>query len=262
MTMEQFRKVFHRNPAERALWEKIARRFILPPHSPFALPMGSWGKREAKLKSWFPIRYFVWDTLPDFWRYKIARRWRDGRYWIRYRTTDKYHVVNTGLSPNYYDPDIRMLHVNFQILKDFVEIELASMNSAMSDKDEDEDISKGLRRFGKLLRWRRRKQIRDPKGGLEHLEWEINETSGHQQSNALEKKTLYLWWTDIRPNRAESLSTPLVWANKEDEEGLAGVLKGTNSHLYKMSHKLDEFYEREDDEMLERLMRVRKSLWT
>lgn len=261
MTMEKFRRYFHRNPSERALWEKIARKFILPPHGPRALPLGSWGKREDKLKRHFPIRYFVWDTLPDFWRYRILRKFRDARHWIRYRTTDKYHIVQTGLKPNYYDPDHRMLHVNFQILKDFVEIELASMNSAMNGHDDD-DVGTGLRRFGKMLRRRRRKDFRDPKSGLDHLDWEISDTSGHQQASAIEKKALYLWWTEYRENRIDTLDHPLIWANKERESGLASVMKGSNRDLYKLSHKLDEFYSREDDEMLERLIRVRKSLWT
>ena len=47
------------------------------------------------------------------------------KYWIKYRTTDKYHVVKTGLKPGYYECDTRILHVNFNMLKDFVEVESA-----------------------------------------------------------------------------------------------------------------------------------------
>ena len=259
--MDNLRRYFHRNPSERALWEKIARRFILPPHGPRALPMGAWEKRDAKLKHHFPIRYFMWDTLPHLWNVEVYRRYRNIRGWIRYRTTDKYHIVNTGLKPNYYDPDHRMLHVNFQILKDFVEIELASMMSSSED-DEGEDAGKFLKKFGKRLRRARRKNYRRPDLGLKHLDWEISETQGHQQEAAKEKKALYLWWTEYRENRIDTLSDPLIWAKKDEDSSFKSILKGANRELYKLSHNLDEFYAREDDEMLERLMRVRKSLWT
>lgn len=261
MTMDKFYKLFHRNPAERALWEKIARRFILPPHGPRALPLGRWDTRETKLKRHYPVRWFIWETLPDFWNYKVVRKFRDTKYWFRYRTTDKYHVVKTGLKPNYYDPDTRMLHVNFQILTDFVEIELASMHLAMNGSDDDDSL-KGLSRFKKLWRKRRRRNIRDAKEGLAHLDWEISDTQGHQQSSAVEKKALYLWWTVYRKDRIDTLDHPLIWANREEDVSLTNALRGANRALYKISHNLDEFYNAEDDEMLERLMRIRTSLWT
>jgi len=45
-------------------------------------------------------------------------------WWIRYRTFSRYHIVNTGLSPRYYDVDELMFHACFSLLGRFVEGEL------------------------------------------------------------------------------------------------------------------------------------------
>lgn len=251
---------FHRNPAERTILEKIARRFILPPHGPRSLPLGSWGVRDEKLKRRFPIRFFVWDTIPDFYRYSIRNRYRGAKNWVRFRTWDRYDLIRMEISKDYHDPDYRMLHANFQILKDFVEIELAAMQSI--DSRGDEDVSTFLKKFGKHFRRFKRKNIRNGELGLEHLKWEIEETSGHQQISALEKRNLYLWWTQERPLRADPYESPL-FHDPLAAMDLKSMFQGPhNRALMKARSALEAFYEAEDEEMLIRLMKIRRSLWT
>lgn len=255
---------FHRNPAERTLVEKIARRFILPPHGPKALPMGRWGVREERLKRTFPIRFFIWDTVPDFWRYQISNRYKRGKNWVRYRTWDRYDIVKLEVEKTYHDPDYRLLHANFQLLKDFVEIELASMMDA-SDERNNEEIDSFLKRVGKHIRFRRRKMLRSPEQGIKHLDWEIEETTGHQKTSAVEKKELYLWWTQYRPLRADPYDSALFKDPNDNGEpwSLATMVrKPFNRPLAEARQALENMYEAEDEEMLIRLMKVRRSLWS
>jgi len=256
----------HRNPADRTFIEKIARRFILPPHGPFSLPIGQWGVRDDRLKSSFPWRFFIWDTVPIWWSHNFTQRKKNVRNWIRFRTWDRYDVLKMEISKDYHDPDYILLHANFQILKDFVEIELAAMNDATSeDEPETDDISSFLGNFGKKFRRYKRKRIRNPSSGLKHLDWEIAETSGTQTASAQEKKLLYLWWTQVRPTRADPYEHPLFNEPQdlsEDQSFAAIFNRPHNKELAEARSKLEAFYEEEDEEMLIRLIKVRRSMWT
>ena len=59
--------------------------------------------------------------------YPTKRFFNDIKYWFIYRFHPKhrYHVVDTGLAPGYYDKDYLILHSVFNILKEYVEVELA-----------------------------------------------------------------------------------------------------------------------------------------
>lgn len=258
-------KYFHRNPEERKLWEKVARRFILPPHGPRSLPMGRWGMREKKLKRLYPVRFWVWDTVPDLYRDNVTHRWRRTRNWFRYRFKDRYDIVQLELEKDYHEPDTRLLYANFQILKDFVEIELASMHSAAEEDDSDKDeVGTFLQKFGKKLRRNRRQQLRQPEKGLAYLDWEISDTSGTQQSSAVEKKEIYLWWTQARPARADLYSSELLRdPDEEPNEDLGAIFnRPYNREYHERRNKLEQFYHNEDEEMLIRLIKIRQSLWT
>ena len=54
----------------------------------------------------------LWDRLVS-----------DPYYWVKYRTVSKFHVVDTGLEPGYYDKDHLMIHACFTLLVQFVEKE-------------------------------------------------------------------------------------------------------------------------------------------
>lgn len=253
---------FNRNPADRSLWEKIARRFILPPHGPSALPLGSWGKRDERLRARFPIRFFVWDTLPDFWSIQVVNRYKAAKNWIRFRTWDRYDVLRLEISKDYHDPDYRMLHANFQILKDFVEIELAAWQENSEDDTTNASTKWFLSHCTKTFHRYKKKQIRRGDLGLKHLEWEIEETQGNQRDAAKEKKILYLWWTVSRPLRADVYDSPLFEKDDGDVDLKTLFNKPFNRRLANMRSNLEEFYTKEDEEMLIRLMRIRRSLWT
>jgi len=219
--------------------------------------MHKWEKYDRLRKKMFPVRWFLSETLPDAWN-AFTTPFHHARNWVRYRVLDRYHVLKLDVEPGYMDPDEIMLQANFKILKDFVEIELAAMNFA-SDKLAGPSM---LSRFKSLYRWGRRLDQRNPASGLAHLDWEITECKGTPQGDsAAEKKLLYLWWTQDRPARFDIYEDPhFDW-----QKGSVFVGRGLNS-VNRMSGRLaarcEAFYEDQDDEMLVRLMKVRKSLWT
>jgi hypothetical protein len=248
---------WHRFPADRTFVEKLLRKFTFPNYDHIALTSVAWRKRDAKLRSRFPIRWFFNETCIDFWNYEVKARYNTVRNWLRYRTTARYHVVKLQTEPGYMDPDTRLMMTNFQILKDYVEIELAAMNEATNNCEGDEPLHKAMGRFRKKYR----RGHRYPDKGLQYLDWEIKECAGNVQgTTAAEKKELYLWWTQYRPARLEVYSDPLIWG--KDERSGEDLFNGSNAWEYHLCHELENMYHREDEEMLIRLMKIRTSLWT
>ena len=245
---------WHRFPKDRTPFERFLRKFILPDLPWAALQMLQWERHDRLMKALFPIRWFIFDTMPSFWRSHISGPWTRFNNWFRYRIFDRYHVVVIDTEPGYMDPDERMLRVNFQILVDFVEIELASFHSASLEADN--EITSWSNSVKKLFRRNRRRNHRDPEGGMAYLDWEISVTNSHQARAAAEKKDLYLWWTVERPNRFDLYTDPhLGWnENKNNSDYLR--------HDYTLVHSCETIYEEQDQEMLIRLMKVRRSLWT
>ena len=198
------------------------------------------------------------EKLYDIW-FDIKNAVKNAERWIAFRTYDKYHVVKTDLEPGYYDIDTRILHSNFTLLVDFVEIEKASLQYVFSSEEEK---NKSRVSFDKLTK--------EPKKelGLQYLNWEIENDEEffpkQQKVSAKEIKNLYLWWTEVRPSRIDPYDK-----YEEELDELSGSLNNMPEknkkkliNLYKKIAKLEDQYEKEDDAMLIRLMNVRRNLWT
>ena len=244
---------WHRFPKDRTPLERFLRKFYLPDLPWSALQMEQWDRHERLMKAWFPIRWFFFDSIPNVWRRRISGPWSRFKDWFRYRIFDRYHVVVIDTKPGYMDPDERMLRANFQILTDFVEIELASFHRVSQEADSNVAWWKRAR---KLFRRNRRQRHRDPESGIAYLDWEIADTGGHQAHAAAEKKDLYLWWTVERPNRFDLYTDPhLGWKENDANDDFL-------KHDYTLVHNCEAIYEEQDQEMLIRLMKIRRSLWT
>lgn len=199
------------------------------------------------------------EKLYDIW-FDIKNAVKNAERWIAFRTYDKYHVLKTDLKPGYYDIDTRILHSNFSLLVDFVEIEKASLQYFFASYEEAKNKSRVS--FNKLTK-EQKKEL-----GLQYLNWEIENDQEffpkQQKVSAKEIKNLYLWWTEVRPSRIDpydkyeeeldKMSSPLGTMSEKDKKKLI--------NLYKKIGKLEEQYEKEDDAMLIRLMNVRRNLWT
>ena len=152
----------------------------------------------------------------------------------------------------WYDCDTRLFEAGFQILVDYVEGELAWMQILNESKN------KWYHRWLSVPNARER--------GLKLLEWEIQlgDDSISQSKAAKEIRDLYLWYKDVRPNRIDPFSEvpdrPVVF----DENGEMEQMEHDEeySKLVMEAFKKEESQEEEDTEMLVRLMKIRRSMWT
>jgi hypothetical protein len=224
-------------------------------------------KEVAPVRYWFKheFRYFI---LPIKWKCETIRNW------IRYRTYDRYHIVDTGLTPGYYDPLTTMLHVNFNIMKDFVEVEQAWHSYMWSDdwKTQASWYEKHMPFYRFFYPFRR------PDLGIKHLEWAStlddpslppHERCDSQAQHARELLIIYKWWVHDRPAR-KKIDYP-----EYSDQGLDGLLACFDADFDQtapdfVAHRAamdkgidqDELWEKEDEEFLIRLMKIRRGLWT
>jgi len=243
---------------------------------PKAATSEEWGKwkRENDGKVGYWIAEEALDYIQDAFLF-IPDVYHRIEIYIRNRYIDKPHYLDTKLKRGeWYEFDTRIIRGLFETLVDFVEIEKAHMQHLSEYWVEEEENKK--RSWYQFGRGRKNKHTPSRDAGLKHLEWEIGlgEESPYQAATAKEIKELYLWWKDIRPNRPD----PFVesgWSEYSEQEHKAGRgLFGPNvrekteeerAHLTELSNKcaqLEEAYDAEDEEMLIRLIKIRKGCWT
>ena len=164
---------------------------------PVALPFGEWKKWREEQKKTRPIMYFcqlvVWQKIKSICEDIHRKFWHDPIYAIKYRTTHKYNVLDTGLEPSYYDLDTRILHGLFNELVNFVECEKAWINVVWGK----EPGKRGL--F---------ERFRSPELGVQYLQSEIDLEGDENKTNAeIAKETLalYKWWKEVYLTRPDPM---------------------------------------------------------
>jgi hypothetical protein len=260
--------------------EKITKYFDL--EKPQALGLREWGEWYANTKAKRPFAYFVMETVPD----KVRSAWlfvskpiRELRYGIRVRVFDRYHVINTGLKPGYYDCDTRMIHGMFNLLVDYVEIEQAWIH-VVFDKNE----QRKRKHPWWSCNWTRFKAFRDPQAGIDHLKWLMTLDSptlpAYQQNPphaaaAREIWEIYHWWKFVRPSRPDphdaSGWTKYCSEKRSVTGSLADIFDPPDEtpeerqqirDMLDKTRALEEAYDNEDEDYLIRLIKIRSYLWT
>lgn len=211
------------------------------------------------------------------------------KYYINNRWVSKTHALTAhprDIKPGtWHDVGNRFLPCLFNELQDFVEVELAWWHLAWNEEGRAKYKAPWWR-FG----WWNLRMWRCPQAGLDNLEWQRNlkydnEYPGMdveekhkgkptpQAVNAQEILDLYTWWTQTYRNRPEPMEAS-GWSAYCEAERLAngGRLRfnGDKSpELAKMSkaamkklQKIEADYEKEDEQMMIRLIKVRQGLWT
>lgn len=239
-----------------------------------------WRLWREKAKKAHPFRYWLADKGLDKMQDVVlfpADAIHAGKCYIRNRFIDKTNALTAHrkhIKPgDYSNVSYRMLPCMFDTLVDFVEMEKAWMMK-ISDPDK-----------YKLPWWQKIKAIRlnlkpDKKLGMEHLEWEAALT---YTENGVEKPTpqalaareiidLYIWWTEVYSNRPDPMDASGWSAYCElhrksgydlfDDTPITPEMEEMKDAAHKSSSELEELYENEDTEMLIRLVKVRRSLWT
>lgn len=237
---------------------------------PRAMTMEGWAEWKRNAQQTNRIAFWVADTglnlVQDVirWPLDVAE---SAVYQVRMRFIERRHVMRTGLPAGFYEYDTRLLHAMFTELVDFVEVEKAWMSVLWSDEDAVKYklpwwAKRRLTRFG---RWRCKQ------AGIDYLNWEISlkdtENGGHcvrQSDAASELLALYRWWTEVRPARVDP------FADEAMVESAAKTLDGSDTpedkehraQLAAAGFDLERQYADEDCEMMIRVVRISRSMWT
>jgi hypothetical protein len=254
---------------------------------PTALSWGQWDVWEDELKKSKPVAYFFTEVLPDWIEYipKYTIDYvYDAIYYIRNRLEGSHRLSSELKKGTYHELSSRLLHSCFDSYVEFIEVEEANMHVAFSSKEDREKYNVPWWRWNRLFRI---KTWRNEQAAIDHLKWEMtldkpnpndpnHQLSEHQAISAREKMALYTWWKHIRPARGDAWDDSgfgAFWIEMdklhgEDWLGLGGKGKMTPAQkrkydkLCKIKDDLDVQREQEDEDMLIRLIKIRKSLWT
>jgi hypothetical protein len=223
------------------------------------------------------VVYYVPDTLYSI-KYYINNRWVTRTHSLTAHPRD----IKPG---NWCDVGNRFLPCLFNELQDFVEVELAWSHIAWGDKEARAKYEPPFWASG----WWRWRTWRCPQAGLDHLDWEMTLTMDddwgvekdspnygkptQQAIKAKELKQLYIWWTQTYRNRPDPYEASgwtaaceaqrlanggkLSWNNPKDP-----VLKKAQDKAHKLLQKIEADYQKEDEAMMIRLIKVRHGLWT
>lgn len=161
----------------------------------------------------------------------IKRKINDAIWWVKHRTTHRYHIIDIsgqdGYDRGWIDRDHAMYLACFKILCDFVELE-------------DPDI--GNRTLANYT--------------SENYKPEGDELAALEAQIADEKEIRYLydWWTTGRRYLHEK-------ARKQLDAAGPGIEKYKTPEFEAWCKEMDRL-DAMDEEMLARLMKVRRRLWT
>ena len=256
---------------------------------PGALTSEGWDAWHTKAQAAHPIRYWIAEEGLDHLQkfvYYIPDKLNDVRYYINNRWVSNSHALTAhprDIQPgNWSDVGNRFLPCMFNELVDFVEIEQAWHHCIWSD-DMKTKYDVPWYRKG-WLRWR---TWRSAEAGMEYLRWAetltneefLEEGEKHKAEPTFQAKAakeiiqLYTWWTVTYRNRPDPYEAS-GWTAACEASRIANggrlsfsgdkdpVLKKASDKAHKLLQKIEADYEKEDEEMMIRLIKIRGSLWT
>ena len=259
---------------------------------PGAATSRGWNTWHKEAKGKHPFRYWLADDALDFVQNIVdwpGEQVNSVRYYINNRWISRSHSLTahpSDIKPGQWqDVGNRFLPCLFNELVDFVEIETA-WNHCMWNEEAREKYQVPWWRKG----WLRLRVWRSAECGIEHLEWaaaltwstngavpgdpNFNKPTG-QALAAQEILDLYHWWKEERPQRVDPSDasgwTALCAARREknpdrffdlDDDDDSAKQRGLSARALKLSGKIEAAYEKEDEQMMIRLIKIRQSLWT
>lgn len=241
-----------------------------------------WDEWRETTRKAFPVGWFLTETLPDWldslWDW-INSPYYDTRYYFRNRFIRKTHVLRTDCPVGqYWDTDSRILTAMANAVIDFVEIELAyKSNWCVTDAS-------------KTAVWR---DGRCPELGLDYLRQEqemvYDENESYHQPELLGQRhpqaitadeILAIYnWAKNRPNRPDPHDIS-GWTEVCEETRIAADAAGKSYFGYSFgpdkdpeieaksraaldkSREIEKQYDDEDTDMLMRIVKIRRTLWS
>jgi hypothetical protein len=253
------------------------------PERPTYATAEDWDKYREEWETKYPRLNWWTDDFIDRIQdvcYFPRDLWKHIYHKLNARFNDQYYLGKSDLNKwEYHEIDTRMLHINFQMLVDFIEVERCGYKN---EKWYQRGYASFI--FGKL---------RDPVEGMNNLEWEtelkfdesyygpgwtkeqvmkeFGDRYGQdtpQAEKAKEILALYYWWKarPARPDPYEESGYNKIAAEEEykitKKRRLSFQLSKEMSEAYDRIHEIEEKYAKEDDEMLAKLISIRRSLWS
>lgn len=257
---------------------------------PHAETSKGWRLWTREAKAAHPFRYWLADEGLDYLQTFVM--WPiDKLYAIKYYINNRWVTRTHALTAHprdiargeWCDVGNRFLPCLFNELVDFVEVELAWWHLVWEGKEKRQQYKAPWWNFG----WFRMRLWRCPQAGLDNLEWQRNLKNDdtwmekddprfgqptYQAVAAQEILDLYTWWTVTRPARPDPYEasgwSAICAKRREDRDTDVFISDDTEQEREESRKALDIIqemetkYEAEDEEMLIRLIKVRKSLWT
>lgn len=249
-----------------------------------------WGTIEKDARNAHPVRFWLAETGLNYLQkiiYFIPDMLYDAKCYINNRWFDRTNALvahSRDIKPGQWrDVGDRFLPCLFNSLVDFVEIELAWWHIVWND-----EMKKKFHAPWYARGWFKFSFWRSPECGLANLEWQRNlkweEDQVGKDSPDIGKLTpqaikaqeildLYTWWTVTRPARPDPYDasgwTEYCRLCEQLPGGMFSSINQKDAKLKKMSKqahkildKMEADYEKEDEAMMIRLIKVRHGLWT
>ncbi|CAB4241711.1 hypothetical protein UFOVP71_249 [uncultured Caudovirales phage] len=249
-----------------------------------------WDEWTTEAQRYNPVRYWLAEEGLDYLQ-KVVFYVPDTLYSIKYYVNNRWVTKTNALTAHprdikpgdWSDVGNRFLPCLFNELVDFVEVELAWWHIAW-----DEEARKQFKSPWYATGWFRWRTWRSPECGLANLEWQrqlrwkedevgkdfkgLGELTP-QAVKAQEILDLYTWWTTTYRNRPDPHDASgwtaycelsrlanggkLSWGGDKTPE-----LKKASKLAHKELRRIEAAYEKEDEAMMIRLIKVRHGLWT
>ena len=247
-----------------------------------------WDDWNEKAKAYNPIRYWLAEQGLDYAQqvvFYVPDLLYSIKYYVNNRWVTRTHSLTASprdIKPGAWrDVGDRFLPCLFNELVDFVEVELAWWHVVW-----DEEAAKEFKAPWYSRGWFRWRTWRNSLAGIANLSWqrklvwtedEVGPDSKDigkptpQAKKAQEIFDLYYWWKITRPARPDPYEASgynsVIEKTREMNGGKLAwntppELKKANATAHKLLSKMEADYEKEDEEMMIRLIRVRHGLWT
>jgi Skp family chaperone for outer membrane proteins len=175
--------------------------------------------------------------------------WYDPKWWVinRFFKTRWRVTARTLKKGQYYDIDTTILHINMEMLCDFIENEkngypweLTELNKKLKNEPSALDCDK---------------------------ETGISGMPEHQWKSMVVAWEIYEWWKNYEKRQEEIDSVyDEIPERKNDSDCVMGMFSKENREIakpyYAKIHELEDKLDKEEQEMLIKLIEIRKFLWT
>ena len=257
---------------------------------PAAETSKGWRVWNEHAKASHPVRYWIVEEGLDRLQsiiYWPADLLHSIKYYINNRWVTRTHALTAhprDIKPGQWqDVGYRFLPCMFNELVDYVEVELAWWHIAWNDADAKKKYNAPFWASG----WWRWRTWRCAQAGLDNLEWQrslrhdeewvgaddpLYNKPTEQALRAQEILELYKWWTLGRVLRVDphDASGWTAYCDRRrapngdywDLEDRNEADREESRRILAECQRLEEKYEQEDEDMMIRLIKIRRALWT